>query len=135
MLARPRLALTCAHPLPGFTPTGYPAGVSYRWVSWNPGTHGYNNASEAAFLGKVLVHSFAGATNSDTTLLAPLAPGASVEAAPGLLTITFVSTNADSSARVRLTRECCLVGCSASSVFCVGDKTNPPTSLPLGSRH
>ena len=110
MLARPRLALTCAHPLPDCAPPGYPAGVSYRWVSWNPGTHGYNTASEAAFLGKVLVHSCSGATGVLTTLLAPLAPGASVEAAPGLLTVTFVSTNADGSARVRLTRECCCGG-------------------------
>ena len=61
--------------------------------------------------GQVLVHTFNGDTGGVTTLLAYLAPGASVEAAAGLLSVTFVAANADGTARVRLTRECCLCCC------------------------
>ena len=117
---RRALKVSCAHatltrapPTPTHQcPTGFPSGSSYRWASWNPGTHGYNTNTDPAFLNKVLVHSFAFATGALTTLLARLTPGASVEAVPGLLTVTFVATNADGSARVRLTRESAATCCA-----------------------
>ena len=81
-------------------------------MSWNPGTNGMNYYTDPAFKNKLLVHSFALATGAPTTLLARLTPGTSVEAVPGLLTVTFVATNADGSARVRLTRESAATCCA-----------------------
>ena len=113
-------------------PAGFPSGTSYRWVSWNPGTHGYNTNTDPTFLNKVLVHSFAGVTGALTTLLAPLTPGASEEAVPGLLTVTFVATNADGSARVRLTREPAASCCAPLQLLATRNcNAHTPTLLPL----